>query len=45
MGLAGRCLEEKGAGGIVGFDLKIVSIGGIALSQPFQMVGLISVFT
>ena len=45
MGLAGRCLEEKGPGGIVGFDLKIVSIGGVVFSQPFQMVGMISVFT
>ena len=28
-----------------GSDLKIVLIGGIVFSQPFQMVGLISVFT
>ena len=28
-----------------GSDLKIILIGGIAFSQPFQMVGLISVFT
>ena len=28
-----------------GSDLEIVLIGGIVFSQPFQMVGLISVFT